>query len=174
MTLLAAEGSGQMDPARDHVLVGRERHTPAQEAPSLGGYPMRAIRTADFLYIKNFAPDRWPSGCPTGSTKGWSYADCDDSPTKRFLVDHHDEAAIKPFFDLAFAKRPAEELYDLENDPGQLVNIAAQPRYADVKAALATRLDKGLAATGDPRVTAAGDALEAHPYLGQTRLPRER
>lgn len=167
--LVAAE-SGQVDSARDHVLVGRERHTPAQEAPSLGGYPMRAIRTAEFLYIRNFAPDRWPSGCPTGSTKGGAYADCDDSPTKRFLVDHHDEAAIKPFFDLAFAKRPAEELYDLENDPGQLVNIAAEPHYADVKATLATRLDEGLAATGDPRVTGAGDALEAHPYLGKTGL----
>ena len=26
------------------------------------GYPMRAIRTHDFLYVRNFAPDRWPTG----------------------------------------------------------------------------------------------------------------
>jgi hypothetical protein len=133
---------------------------------------MRAIRTADFLYIRNLRPDRWPSGCPTGSTKGWDYADCDDSPTKRFLVEHRDEAAVHPFFALAFAKRPAEELYDLQQDPGQRVNVAAESRYAEAKAALAERLDVGLAATADPRAAGSGDELEAYPYLGQTRLRR--
>jgi N-sulfoglucosamine sulfohydrolase len=172
MPLLTAAGSGHIDPARDHVLVGRERHVPAQEAPSMGGYPMRAIRTADFLYIRNLRPDRWPSGCPTGSTKGWDYADCDDSPTKRFLIEHRDEAAIHPFFALAFAKRPAEELYDLQQDPGQVVNVAAESRYTEAKAALAKRLDEGLAATADPRAAGVGDELEAYPYLGQTRLRR--
>jgi arylsulfatase A-like enzyme len=168
LPLLAAEGSGRIDPARDHVLVGRERHTPAQEAPSSGGYPMRAIRTDTHLYIRNFEPDRWPSGCPTGSTKGWGYADCDDSPTKRYLVERQDDPSVKPFFALAFAKRPVEELYDLAKDPGQLVNVAADPAQAEAKAALAKRLDAGLAATGDPRQAGRGAELEAHPYLGQT------
>jgi arylsulfatase A-like enzyme len=168
LPLLAAEGAGRIDPARDHVLVGRERHTPAQEAPGTGGYPMRAIRTDTHLYIRNFEPDRWPSGCPTGSTKGWGYADCDDSPTKRYLVERQDDPSVKPFFDLAFAKRPAEELYDLAKDPGQLVNVAADPAQAETKAALAKRLDAGLAATADPRQAGRGAELEAHPYLGQT------
>ena len=30
-------------------------------------------------------------------------------------------------------KRPAEELYDLRNDPGQLDNIASDPAFADPK-----------------------------------------
>lgn len=81
---------------------------------------------------------------------------------------------MRPFFDMAFAKRPAEELYDLRNDPGQLVNVAVEPRHAEAKATLATRLDEGLAATGDPRATAASDALDDYPYLGKTGLPRER
>ena len=168
LPVLDAEGSGRIDPARDHVLVGRERHTPAQEAPGLGGYPMRAIRTDTHLYIRNAEPDRWPSGCPTGSTKGWGYADCDDSPTKRYLVERQDDPSVKPFFALAFAKRPVEELYDLAKDPGQLVNVAADPAQAEAKAALAKRLDAGLAATGDPRQAGRGAELEAHPYLGQT------
>ena len=168
LPVLDAEGSGRIDPARDHVLVGRERHTPAQEAPGTGGYPMRAIRTDTHLYIRNFEPDRWPSGCPTGSTKGWGYADCDDSPTKRYLVERQDDPSVKPFFALAFAKRPVEELYDLAKDPGQLVNVAADPAQAEAKAALAKRLDAGLAATGDPRQAGRGAELEAHPYLGQT------
>ncbi|NCX97351.1 MAG: hypothetical protein EBX35_01855 [Planctomycetia bacterium] len=75
---------------------------------------------------------------------------------------------MKPFFDLAFTKRPAEELYDLAKDPGQLVNVAADPAEAATKAALAKRLDDGLTATDDPRQAGRGAELEAHPYLGQT------
>jgi len=172
LPVLAAEGSGRIDPARDHVVTGRERHTPAQEAPSTGGYPMRAIRTDAHLYIRNYEPDRWPSGSPTGSTKGWDFADCDDSPTKLYLVERQADPAVKPFFDLAFAKRPAEELYDLAADPGQLVNVAADPAYAEAKAALARRLDERLDATGDPRQAGRGVEIEAHPYLGQTGLKR--
>ena len=171
--LLTAAGSGRIDPARDHVLIGRERHTPAQEAPSTGGYPMRAIRTDDYLYIRNHKPDRWPSGSPAGSTMGWDYADCDDSPTKRYLVERQADPAVKAFSVLAFAKRPAEELYDLAADPEQLVNVAADPAHAGVKAALAKQLDEELAATADPRSAGRGDDLESHPYLGQTQ-PRSR
>jgi len=32
----------------------------------INGYPMRAIRTPDFLYIRNFKPQRWPMGDPRG------------------------------------------------------------------------------------------------------------
>ena len=71
---------------------------------------------------------------------------------------------------MAFAKRPAEELYDLRRDPGQVVNVAPDTQYADVKAVLAKRLDEGLAATGDPRAAGAGDDFEAHPYLGTMGL----
>jgi arylsulfatase A-like enzyme len=168
--ILAADSSGRIDPARDHVLVGRERHTPGQEAPATGGYPMRAIRTDRYLYIRNYEPDRWPAGAPTGSTKGWDFADCDNSPTKQVLMDRRDDPAIKPFFDLAFAKRPAEELYDLANDPGQLVNVAAAPAYAEAKADLATRLTEGLTHTADPRMMGRGDEFDSFPYLGS--LPR--
>jgi N-sulfoglucosamine sulfohydrolase len=172
LPVLAADGSGRIDPARDHVLTGRERHTPAQEAPQVGGYPMRAIRTDHHLYIRNEEPGRWPSGCPTGSTKGWDYADCDDSPTKRLLVDRRDDPAIRPFFELAFAKRPAEELYDLRADPGQLENVAADPANAEIKAALRERLAAGLTATGDPRAAGRGPEFERHPYYSTTAVDR--
>ena len=166
MPLLRADGSGRIDPARDHVLVGRERHTPAQEAPSTVGYPQRAIRTDDYLYVKNFEPDRWPVGSPRGSTRGPAFSDCDDGPTKHYLVDGRDDPALKRFYDLAFAKRPAEELYDLAKDPGQVVNIADDPAVADVKAALAARLDEALRASDDPRMFGRGHELESFPYLG--------
>ena len=63
--LLAATG-GQIDPTRTDVITGRERHVAAAREGYLP-YPSRAIRTADFLYIRNFAPDRWPLGSPDGA-----------------------------------------------------------------------------------------------------------
>ena len=46
---------------------------------------------------------------------------------------------------LCFGKRPAEELYDLRNDPGEIVNVADDPRYARQKQHLARRLNDELA-----------------------------
>ena len=62
--LLESPDSGRIQEERDFVVTGRERHTVSRE----GGlpYPIRAIRTDDFLYIHNFAPDRWPAGDPGG------------------------------------------------------------------------------------------------------------
>ena len=167
LPLLASGESGQIDPRRDHVLLGRERHTPAQESPSDKGYPMRAIRTPEFLFIKNFHPERWPSGSPTGSTKGRPFADCDAGPTKQFLMDSVNDPMIQPFFDLAFSKRPANELYDLKNDPFQITNVAEDHRYADVLHQLSTRLEHILKETKDPRVVGRISDLESFPYRGR-------
>src|SRR5438093_5120978 len=60
--LLTSGKSGQVDPMRDRAFFGRERHANVR-ADNLG-YPIRAIRTADFLYLRNFELDRWPAGDP--------------------------------------------------------------------------------------------------------------
>jgi arylsulfatase A-like enzyme len=155
--------------ARDHVLAGKERHVPGQERPDVGGSPMRSLRTHDFLYIRNFRPDRWPAGTPDAEKaviEGRWLADCDNGPTKLFMVEHQKEAAHRRLYDLAFAKRPAEELYDLRKDPGQMTNVAGEKTYAPVKEQLAARLLAELQATGDPRVVGGAERLEAHPYYG--------
>ncbi|HEX9185507.1 MAG TPA: sulfatase [Vicinamibacteria bacterium] len=155
--------------SRDHVLAGKERHVPGQERPDAGGTPMRSVRTRDFLYIRNFRPDRWPAGTPDAEKaviEGRWLADCDNGPTKLFLVEHQAEDAVRPLYDLAFAKRPAEELYDLRKDPGQTTNVAGERAYAEVRASLAARLRADLEATSDPRVVGGADRLEAYPYYG--------
>ena len=48
---------------RTWVVTGRERHVAAAREGNLP-YPHRALRTKEFLYIRNFAPDRWPMGDP--------------------------------------------------------------------------------------------------------------
>ncbi|MCA9072289.1 MAG: sulfatase, partial [Planctomycetaceae bacterium] len=169
--LLQSPKSGRVDPERDHVLVGRERHGQAQEKPNSGGYPMRAIRTDEYLYIRNFEPDRWPGGCPDASLAfgGNAHGDCDGSPTKTFVIEHRDERQYKRFYELAFGKRPAEELYDLKNDPHELRNIANQADYAEVKQKLAEQLLAELKATGDPRVIGGGEQFDEFPYRRRLR-----
>jgi arylsulfatase A-like enzyme len=156
--------------ARDHVVCGKERHVPGQEKPDPGGTPMRSLRTRDFLYIRNFRPDRWPAGTPDAGkavVPGRWLADCDNGPTKLFVVDHRDDDPLhRRLYELAFAKRPAEELYDLRVDPGQLVNVAAGPSYAEIRQQLAARLLAKLEATGDPRVLGGGDRFDSYPYYG--------
>ena len=66
---------------------------------------------------------------------------------------------------LSFAKRPAEELFDLSKDPEQLNNVADDPTFAEIKKRLSMHLTAELNATGDPRIIGGVD-FDAFPYLG--------
>lgn len=156
--------SGRADRNRDHTVFGRERHTNRRDGQV--GYPMRAIRTHDYLYVRNYEPDRWPAGDPE------ALGDIDDGPTKQYLLQHRDEAGVRPLFELSCGKRPAEELYDVRKDPWQMRNIAADPKMADVKAGLRRRLVERLKATGDPRETGEEVLFDKYPYLGGAKPKR--
>jgi uncharacterized sulfatase len=81
-----------------------------------------------------------------------AFADMDSSPTKAWLVAHRNNPQWKPFYDRAFGKRPAEELYDLRKDPGQLHNVAASPEYAGERKRMEADLIARLTAAKDPRL----------------------
>jgi N-sulfoglucosamine sulfohydrolase len=169
LDILRSEKSPRVEAARDHVLIGKERHVPCQERNDSGGTPMRAIRTDKFLYVRNFTPDRWPAGTPQYDKAfryGVWYGDCDNGPTKSVLIDRRDDPPIKRFYELAFAKRPAEELYDLQKDEGQLHNVAEDAAYAAAKKELADRLLTELKATADPRVLGGGEKFDKYAYYG--------
>jgi len=162
MAVLLADASGQVDARREHILTGKERHCHAQEKGNPGGYPCRAIRTTEFLYIRNFKPDRWPAGVAdaANSYAGKAYHDIDASPSKAYMIAHRDDPKVKPLFDLGFGKRPAEELYDLKKDPDQLVNVADKPEHARTMKNLADRMTAELAATKDPRILGGADKFD--------------
>ena len=181
LPLLTSSLRGQVDPDRDHVVTGRERHI-AHARKGMLPYPQRAIRTADFIYIINFEPDRWPMGDPIGldgsdrptpSAEDLTHdtfvtlRDMDASPTKAWLVTHREEHDVEPLYDLAFGKRPREELYDLNADPHYMNNVAGDPGYERVRAELEQRLLAVLETQNDPRLTEQPCRYEYEPYAGK-------
>ena len=178
MNVLTAKKNGLVDASRDHVIVGRERHVAAARTDFLP-YPQRAIRTKDFLYIRNFKPDRWPMGTAAGygaaagalpnfesleqNTFG-AFGDLDASPTKAWILTHRDDPGMDKYFDFAFGRRPAEELYDLRNDPHQMTNVAADGAYSEAKAELSQRLVAVLTEASDPRVDGDGSTFDKPPF----------
>lgn len=164
---------GERVAGRDQVFVERERHANVRKGDL--SYPVRAVRTRDFLYIRNFRPDRWPAGDPEKHVAVGPYGDIDGGPSKSLLLDRHAaDAAIARFFELATAKRPEEELYDLRSDPWQVVNVAGHPQHAKVKKTLRAALDKWMRQTGDPRAKSTADPWDRYPYYGQAARPQPR
>jgi N-sulfoglucosamine sulfohydrolase len=178
VNVLKSEKSGQVEPERNRVFIGRERHVEDARADFLP-YPQRAIRTHDFLYIINFKPDRFPLGDPyrldgnrppsaeeiTENTRV-TLPDEDAGPAKAWLVGQRNDPKWKPLYNLAYGKRPREELYDLASDPHQMKNVAAEPKYAAARAKLENQLLDELKRTGDPRLIDDGKFFETPPVAG--------
>ena len=190
LDVLESPASGQVDPDRTHVVTGRERHVARAREGNLP-YPQRAIRTRDFLYIRNFAPDRWPMGDPKGlddpaaeppsyEELAWdtfvAYGDMDASPTKAWMVRHRGEENVRTLFEMGFGKRPTEELFDLRKDPHYLCNLADDPAHDKVRHELSAQLLGVLQENADPRVTEDDCRFEHLPFTAEPppRPPRRR
>jgi N-sulfoglucosamine sulfohydrolase len=166
LNILTSSKSGRVERKRDKVFTGKERHAWVRWGGL--GYPQRAIRTYDYLYIRNFEPGRWPAGDPKDRRiyKG-GYGDIDAAPAKSYMLEHRDNPEVQRLFKLAFEKRPGEELYDLKKDPQQLNNVAYDPAYAEAKGKLAAALMAELTAKKDPRVLGSGEIFDKYPYYGR-------
>lgn len=166
--LLRSSKQGIIEEARDHVVAAFERHTLCR--PENATYPMRSLRTRDFLYIRNFEPDRWPTGGPDFvSNINQPHGDVDGSPTKSFLLDHANRKTYASYHDLCFAKRPAEELYEVRNDPDNVRNLAGKESTIAILARHRDRLETILRGEGDPRIENL-DPWQSYPWYG--RQPR--
>ena len=151
----------------DRVVFGRERHANVRQGDL--SYPARAIRTTEWLYIRNLRPDLWPAGDPEKWKAVGSFGDVDGGPSKEQLIARRDQD-LERFFRLAFEKRPAAELYDLARDPWQLENLA--PKRPEVIEKLDAELTKWLVETSDPRALGgkvSGDdpRWDKVPYFGK-------
>lgn len=125
-------------------------------------YPMRSIRTDRWKYIENLHPDwtytthidlkvmRTDSGAYFPS---WRNA-AEKDPAAKTIVD-------------SYYKRPAEELYDLQADPDEQVNLAGDRRYAKELAGLRARLAAWRKAQGDSGTVPVKPRLERGPMEGE-------
>lgn len=112
----------------------------------------RGIRTARYKYIRNY--DEGPTlRLPT---------DIETSLTRRDLGDEH------------LAPRPAVELYDLESDPLEMVNLAGRPEMAAVEQDLASRLDRFQRETDDPILSGTIPRPAEEPELFRKAWERAR
>ncbi|RJP23280.1 MAG: hypothetical protein C4520_06425 [Candidatus Abyssobacteria bacterium SURF_5] len=92
--------------------------------------PMRAVRTGKWKYIRNYSDDA--IGLDQLAHKPWA----------RRLCEERNPDWLGP--------RPPEELYDLEADPNEQCNLAADPTYAETLGAMRTLLDSRMRETNDP------------------------
>ena len=131
------------------VLTGRRRESRAEIFTTHSGdgvynvYPMRSIRTARFKYIRNLLPGHYHT----------NHSDILRKPGAGAYWHSWDKAAEA---DPAAAEivrryylRPAEELYDLQEDPLEQDNLAGRPDYADRLRELRGSLDRWMQEQGD-------------------------
>lgn len=106
-------------------------------------YPTRSVRTSDFKYIRNLNPafyytthvDLVQAADGPGYFESWREKAKSDPAAAALLQRYHE--------------RPAEELYDLRNDPFELKNLAADPRHARELVARRLDVDTWMKANGD-------------------------
>ncbi len=119
---------------RDAIFAARDRCDETVEH-------LRCVRTDRFKYIRNFLPQR-PHLQPN------AYKD-----HKSILIDLRRAHAAGELDDvqeqLFHPTRPAEELYDLENDPYEIHNLAGDPHYDETLVALRKRLNDWIIRTND-------------------------
>jgi N-sulfoglucosamine sulfohydrolase len=157
---------GETQPGRDRVFIERERHANVRRGDL--SYPVRAIRTRDYLYIRNFRPDLWPAGDPELYFAVGPFGDIDGGPAKSVLLDRRGDTAIARFFQLATAKRPAEELYHLGSDPQQITNVVERAEHQAARRRLRAELETWMRDTADPRSAKKDDdRWDRYPYYGQ-------
>lgn len=153
--ILQSDMSGTVEPSREYVLSGRERHTHARD--NNWGYPIRAMHSAKYTYIRNLKPERSPTGR--------EYKDVDNGPTHQFML----KDLNSPHAQMSYGQRPEEELYDRVNDPYCLQNLAEKPEYRATLDAMWQTLKDELYKAGDPRILGYGVIWESYPRYSRMR-----
>ncbi len=124
-------------------------------------YPVRAVRTKRWKYIRNLRPDCYHS----------NHSDTLRNDGAGAYWDSWDAAAAKDPKAAAIVQkyyvRPAVELYDTEEDPTEQNNQADNPEYAAQLTKMSAMLDTWMAQTGDTQ------KVFREPYLNTGPKPVE-
>jgi arylsulfatase A-like enzyme len=107
-------------------------------------YPIRAVREGRWKYIRNLHPEFSHHTHIDLDTGPLAQRDFFTSWKKAAQADKSAGAIVRRYHE-----RPAEELYDLAEDPNERVNLAARPEQAGRLATLRTALDEWMKEQGD-------------------------
>lgn len=128
--------------------------------PEGSPYPIRAVRDRQYRYIRNLLPEnlhiqKYIMGIShTHYWQSWLLAAGNNKKKAYQLVNR-------------YMKRPAEELYNSQQDPYELNNLADDPQYAEIKNRLSKELDRWMTEQNDP-----GAALDTMERLNQSRAKK--
>lgn len=165
-SIFESKKEGRVIEDRNYVLVGKERHDTGR--PGDVGYPIRGIISEDFVYLKNFKADRWPTGMPeTG------YLDCDGGPVKTLLLDAY-QTTDHRLWELSFGKRNKIEFYDLKKDPDCIYNVAGKSDYEKNQNLWSSLMIELLEKQEDPRILGNGDVFDTYLVMPNQRGFYER
>ena len=122
-------------PARQYVFGGRDRGDETVDR-------IRTVRDRRYRYIRNFYPDR--PFLQTNRYKEFTY------PMLPLLRELHAADKLTPAQAYLLAPmRPVEELYDLEADPYEIHNLAADPAHWERLAHMRALVEAWIVETND-------------------------
>lgn len=146
---------------RDAVFAARDRCGETVDR-------IRSVRTEQFKYIRNFYPER-----PLLQPSNYK----DTKPIIIRLRELHATGKLNALQEkLLFApSRPPEELYDVQKDPFETINLAGNSEFAATLAELRARLEQWSRDTGDPAPESAETYdLEMQAQVVRTKDPSEK
>lgn len=149
-----------------YVFSEHNAHGPATDEY----YPTRTVTDGRFRYIRNLRNEMVPDypierfvtdKAFADKNKGLAWLCLDATPGGNWgnrafadIINNREQFPVPYALLKATFFRPKEELYDLENDPFEMKNLAALPEYKNMLCKLSKSLDdwmKKTADDGDPR-----------------------
>ncbi|MDP8244316.1 MAG: sulfatase-like hydrolase/transferase [Candidatus Hinthialibacter antarcticus] len=129
-TVLSLAGIQPPTHMQGHAFAGAYTQSPPKLAYGFRGrmderYDMvRCVRDHRYLYIRNYMPHK---------VYGQYLAYMFQTPTTRVWKKMYDDGKLEPPQTYFWETKPSEELYDLENDPDEIHNLANSPAHQEIK-----------------------------------------
>ena len=147
-TTLALAGVKKPANMQGRVFLGPDTEPPRQYAYGARDrcdetvFRIRTVRDERYRYIRNFMPER--PFLQLNRYKETSY------PVIPLMRELHAQGKLDDVQARLMApSRPAEELYDLQNDPYEIHNLADSPEHRDVLWRMRTELDRWIVTSND-------------------------
>ena len=156
--IFKSEKEGQVNPKRDVVVIGKERHDYSR--PDNQGYPIRGIVSDDYMYLYNYDISLWPAGNPE-----IGYLDIDGSPTKTEILRLFRSGEEEKYWQWSMGKRKVnEEFYQISEDEECMENLADVDQFQEIKEKMKLRMETILKEQEDPRMFGNGDVFNTYGY----------